>query len=103
MILRTIILVGAAVAFTFAVFGTIVDPGVWPAALIALIFVLGTWFERRRYGALLQAPSGNGWRPTTERFIDDASGSLVTVWYNTRTGERRYVGASMNGEDSGAL
>jgi hypothetical protein len=95
MMLRTAIMVAAALALTAAVFGALVDPGVWPAACVALLVLVGTWFERRRYGALERAPQGDGWHPTTERFVDDASGSLVTVWYNTRTGERRYVGASL--------
>ena len=63
----------------------------------ALLVVIGTWFERRRYGALQRAPQGDGWHPTKERFVDDASGNLVTVWYNTRTGERRYIGAPLEG------
>ena len=97
MMLRTAILLAAALALTAALFGALADPGVWPAALVALLVVIGTWFERRRYGALQRAPQGDGWHPTTERFVDDASGNLVTVWYNTRTGERRYIGAPLEG------
>ena len=97
MILRTAIMVIAALAFSAALFGALNDPGVWPAAAVALLVMIGTWFERRRYGALQRAPQGDGWHPTKERFVDDASGNLVTVWYNTRTGERRYIGAPLEG------
>jgi hypothetical protein len=93
VILRTAILIVAALAFTAALFGAFVDPGVWPTALVMAVIVLGTWFERRRYGALQARPVEPGWQPTSERFIDDASGRPVIVWYNPATGERRYVSA----------
>lgn len=91
MILRTVILAVAALAFTAALFGAIVDPGVWPMALVALVIMLGTWFERRRYGPAREKPTDAGWQATPERFIDDVSGRPVTVWFNAETGERRYV------------
>ena len=33
------------------------------------------------------------WQPTAEKFIDDESGRPVTVWFNPKTGARRYVEA----------
>jgi hypothetical protein len=44
-----------------------------------------------RYGAVQRAPQGPDWRETSERFIDDASGKPVSVWFDAKTGERRYV------------
>ena len=35
-----------------------------------------------------------GWQQTDERFIDPESGQPVQVFYNPRTGERRYVAAN---------
>ncbi len=47
-----------------------------------------------RAGALSRRqgrPGRRQWRVTSERFVDDASGRLVTVWFNATTGKRRYV------------
>ncbi|MDQ2879150.1 MAG: hypothetical protein M3R41_08765 [Pseudomonadota bacterium] len=91
MILRSFTLVVVAVLFTAALFWAIVDPGVWPMALVSGAFLAGIVFERRRYGAAQHRPVGGAWQETAERFIDDASGRPVTVWFNPATGERRYV------------
>ena len=67
------------------------------AALPGLLLVAagllagGIAFERVRYGAVQRAPQGPDWRETSERFIDDASGKPVSVWFDAKTGERRYV------------
>jgi len=39
------------------------------------------------------APRSGSWQRTGERFVDDESGELVEVWYNSATGERRYTQA----------
>ena len=91
MMLRTFILVIAMLLFTAAVIGAVIDPAVWPTLIVASVVLAGIIFERRRYGASQVKPTGNGWRETSERFVDDASGRPVTVWYNDVTGERRYV------------
>lgn len=95
MMLRTFVLVAAMLLFTGALFGAVIDPGVWPAALMSGLILAGILFERARYGAVLRRPAESGWQETSERFIDDASGRPVTVWFNPATGERRYV----DGED----
>ena len=89
--LRTFLLVIAMLLFTAAVIGAVIDPGVWPTLIAATIVLVGILFERRRYGAAEAKPTGSAWRETSERFIDDASGRPLTVWYNDVTGERRYV------------
>lgn len=94
MMLRALVLAAAAIAFTVALFGAAVDPGVWPAAIVAGAVLTGVAFERTRYGATRSPPAGGDWRETSERFIDDASGEPVTVWFDSISGERRYVRAN---------
>jgi len=91
MMLRTFVLVAAMLFFTAAVIGAVVDPAVWPTLIAATVLLAGIVFERRRYGAAQARPFGSAWRETQERFIDDASGRPVVVWYNEATGERCYV------------
>ena len=73
-----------------AVVLTAIAPAAWPFLLCAGILAIGVFYERTlsRGGG---APRGAGWAPTAERFRDDESGAMVTVWFNPTTGERRYV------------
>lgn len=57
------------------------------AAILALLLAVERW----RYKPILDAPPGDPWRATAERFVDPASGRLVTVWEDPRTGRRAYV------------
>lgn len=91
MMLRTFVLVVAALFLTAALMGVVLDPGTWPSLVAAGVLTVGIGFERARYGAVQRAPIGSGWRETSERFIDDVSGKPVSVWYDPTTGERRYV------------
>ena len=59
---------------------------VWGAVLVAAIV-----FERVRYKRLESKSPGPGWQRTTERFVDDDTGALVTVYIQPETGERAYV------------
>ena len=67
----------------------------FPPAFIFLLWgaliVAGTVFERFRYKANLTASPGPGWVRTSERFIDDETGKMVTVFVQPETGEREYV------------
>jgi hypothetical protein len=75
-----------------AVVVTMIAPPAWPFLLWAGVLAAGVFFERtlaRGDGA----PRGPGWAPTAERFRDTESGAMVTVWFNAKTGERRYVEA----------
>jgi hypothetical protein len=83
MMLRTFVLVAAALFLTAALIGVVLDPGTWPTVVAAGLLAGGIAFERVRYGAVQ--------RETSERFIDDASGKPVSVWFDAKTGERRYV------------
>jgi hypothetical protein len=58
----------------------------WGAAFIAAIV-----FERVRYKRLVGKSPGPGWQRTTERFVDEESGAMVTVYVEPETGERAYV------------
>ncbi|MFA5964657.1 MAG: hypothetical protein WC804_11625 [Sphingomonas sp.] len=94
MILRTIVLIVAAIAFVGALAGTLVDTGVWPSLVASGVLLFGIAFERVRYGAAQRRPAGDSWQETPERFIDDETGRPVTVWFNPASGERRYVDSS---------
>jgi hypothetical protein len=48
-------------------------------------------FERGRYNPNSPDRPGPDWIATDERFVDHESGKTVTVFYQPRTGERRYV------------
>jgi hypothetical protein len=73
-----------------AVILTVLMPPAWPCLLAAGVLAFGVFYERTlaRGGG---APRGAGWAPTAERFRDTESGAMVTVWFNSKTGERRYV------------
>ena len=68
--------------------------GDWGGMLGLLVFgallLAGTLFERH-YHRNLPAPPGPGWERTGESFKDPASGENVDVWYNSQSGQRRYV------------
>jgi hypothetical protein len=67
----------------------------WPAIPLAMagaILTLALLFERYVYKPIRSERPGTGWEQTAERFIDPQSGQSVTVYFNSRTGERRYVG-----------
>lgn len=64
-------------------------PGAYALGLGGVI-VLGTVFERWRYRPNGARP-GAGWQPTGERFQDPQTGKTVQVFYDPRSGERRYV------------
>ena len=48
-------------------------------------------FERGRYKPNSPDRPGPDWIATDERFLDHESGEIVTVFFQPRTGERRYV------------
>jgi hypothetical protein len=69
---------------------------VWAAGggfflLIAAVVVIVTAALEPIYGQAVGRPSGTNWRSTDEKFIDPETGKLVTVWFDPRTGDRRYV------------
>jgi hypothetical protein len=89
--LRNFIQVFALLAFLCAAALVVVQPFAWPALLMAGLLVLGTLWERFYYRGGTVHGRGGRWQVTPERFLDEESGSMVTVWFNPVTGERRYV------------
>ncbi len=61
------------------------------AAVLGTILTVGVVVERHRYKRLREEPPGAGWVLTSERFLDHATGRMVSVYYNSATGERVYV------------
>ena len=93
--LRTLVLVFAA---ALAITGVILlirglaGPGAYALGLGGLI-VLGTAFERWRYRPNNMRAEAS-WQPTGERFEDPETGKTVQVYYDPRSGARRYVSDS---------
>ncbi|HUO91563.1 MAG TPA: hypothetical protein VMU22_01520 [Rhizomicrobium sp.] len=56
-----------------------------------LVLILAVVFERFRYKTLTSKRPGPGWQRTTERFVDEETGEMVTVYIQPETGERTYV------------
>ena len=68
---------------------------IWGAVLVTAVLV-----ERWRYRPGSHAgPRANdsAWQRTDERFVDPESGQAMQVFYNPRTGERRYEPAPPDG------
>jgi len=81
-----LVLLIAALAATFAGWPAI------PLAAFGATLTSALLFERYVYKPIRPEPPGPGWEQTAERFIDPRSGQGVTVYFNPRTGERRYIG-----------
>jgi hypothetical protein len=62
-----------------------------PFGIGGAVLVLALLFERHRYRGAGGGRPGAGWEDTGERFTAPESGRTVSVWFNPRTGERRYV------------
>jgi hypothetical protein len=55
------------------------------------VITLGIVFERWQYRRSHAHKPGAGWQLTGERFVDPGSGAMTEVWFEPKTGERRYV------------
>ena len=89
--LRAIVLALACVGLVGAAALVSLDPSGWPALLLPLLVLVGILGERFYYRGNDLGASGGIWKVTPERFHDEERGRLVTVWYNSTTGERRYI------------
>ncbi len=69
--------------------GLYVPASVFVALILVWLVLRSGGYKRRP----LDAPPGNGWTFTGERFVDPGSGELVEVWSEPRSGERAYVRA----------
>ncbi|MDR3533257.1 MAG: hypothetical protein P4L90_22200 [Rhodopila sp.] len=90
MMRRASLILGTAL-LAAALAGAVAGWHTLPIAVLAAVLVLGLLFERYVYKPIRPDPPGPGWDRTQERFVDPRSGQNVVVYYNPRTGERRYV------------
>jgi hypothetical protein len=89
---RTVLLIfGLILLVAGSVASTEGCPAMIPPAAIGVVLVLALLFERYVYKPIRVEPPGVGWTRMAERFADPRSGEAVTVYFNPRTGERRYV------------
>ncbi|HEV2262860.1 MAG TPA: hypothetical protein VGR69_11290 [Candidatus Rubrimentiphilum sp.] len=87
MLRAIIIIIGLAMlAFGIGFLKASSGPGL-PLIIFGCLIVLGTIFDQR-YRA--RTRSDSGWEPTGERFVDPATGKLVDVYYDPKSGERDY-------------
>ena len=63
-------------------------PVIWLTG-VGVVFVIAGAFERM-IGGLSNRRPGAGWVETDERFVDDKTGKVVTVFYKPETGDRFY-------------
>lgn len=63
----------------------------WGAAAMLAILLVLLLVERVRYKPLADSRPPPPWEATQERFVDPETGVPVRVFFNPRTGERRYV------------
>ncbi len=90
--LRALLLVVALVGLVVGLWAVAMQWTAWPMLIFPALLLVGIVFERVHYrgSASVESPDRN-WRPTNERFLDEATGRPVTVWFNPTTGERRYI------------
>jgi hypothetical protein len=89
--LRNVVLALGLAWLAVGLWVTLVDAAGWPMLIFPAILVAGIVFERVNYRGNATTPLDANWRPTNERFLDEATGRPITVWFNAATGERRYV------------
>jgi hypothetical protein len=86
--LRIVIgIIGACCAIAGIVFTASQWPNGVPLLVIGVLICISLLFEGRYRTAKV---SRGRWQPTGEKFIDPATGKLVEVDYDPKTGERRY-------------
>ena len=62
-----------------------------PALLLGCVIVI-TAIAEPVYGKLTgRPPLSGGWQLTSEQFIDPATGKRLEVWFEPKSGARRYV------------
>jgi hypothetical protein len=88
---RAVLLVTGMVLLAGGVLGVIEGCRTIPVAVFGALMVFGMLFERYIYKPIRTEAPGIGWDKTSERFNDPRTGREVTVYFNARTGERRYV------------
>jgi hypothetical protein len=62
---------------------------IWVIVAIVAVGAVAAFFGWDRYRTS-DKPAGESSQPTSEVFVDPASGKPMRVWYNPATGEREY-------------
>ncbi len=75
-------------------------PGIY-LLFVGVAVCLGTVFERWRYRPHEGRPDER-WQRTGERFEDPQTGKTIEVFYDPRSGERRYVSDTAGAPDRSA-
>jgi len=88
---RAVLLAIGVVLLAGGVLGLVEGCRTIPAVIFGATLVLGILLERYIYKPIRTEAPGPGWDKTPERFNDPRTGREVTVYFNARTGERRYV------------
>jgi hypothetical protein len=88
--MRTAVLILGGVLLFGGAFGAGYGFMAWPATVVGALIVIGVLAERVIYKPLSQRPP-RGWQRTGERFVDDATGKTVEVFYDPKSGQRQYV------------
>ncbi len=91
MLRKTLLTIGCVLIAAGLVGSLAAGPGMLPLVVLPALLVIGLLCERFLYKPILDTPPGAGWQRTQERFRDPKSDRVVVVFYNPRTGERRYV------------
>lgn len=79
-----------AILMAAGLIGEIFGLHLLPLIVIGAIVFASSYVEPL-YGLIAKRPPNGEWHATAERFVDPATGKLVTVWQQPATGERRYV------------
>jgi hypothetical protein len=88
---KTVLAIGCALTGAGLVASIAVGASMLPLVILPGLLVIVLLCERFLYKPILDVPPGAGWQRTPERFQDPKSGRIIVVFYNPRTGERRYV------------
>jgi hypothetical protein len=100
--LRTAVVALGLLLLAAALAGAICSPdAALRLAAAGLVLVGAVAFERWRYKRLQEDPPDGRWIATDERFIDPESGKRVAFFYDTASGERRYVALWMSARSEG--
>lgn len=90
--LRNVVLgIAAALLAASVLAGPFCGWATLPGIVMLTLIVAGLAFERRVYKANHPNRPDAAWTRTAERFTDPSTGEQVVVYFNARTGERRYV------------
>jgi uncharacterized membrane protein HdeD (DUF308 family) len=91
--LRSVVLIAGGLCFAAGLIALFA--GIFPPAFVFVfwggLLIIGTIYERVRYKAVQTTQPGPEWVKTSERFYDDETGKLITVYIRPETGERSYV------------